>query len=841
MNDLPKVDNPDIREALEELQLYLSDDIPPLFFANSIQVLFQAPADLVAAQIVGWAMSQQSPGGPLPTADYIFHAAKKIHMLAELELLPKETVDSYLAQLKPALMEGCPAPDRADLAADLKRLDLNVTVTGPGGVEVVYRRVTADLEPRQRRRAAGGDLGLDAEELDNVSRSFGEGLKKLDFLLQRLDLDPSARATGSGVAVSAAGQGGLAAELMTQATVDAENAEELDRFLTELKRRGLPATPDGLLGMLATNLPDWAPPPVAFDSEAAPPQAAVRAMHRFISLAKDQEESQRRFDELVDTAVAEFNKGSLGRAVTLLDLAGSMASKREVDGVFSKSVQRRAHGKLDMEKLRSCAESEERHHLLRRFLAFFHQLSPEALLIELEEEESRDRRRFLLDLLAVHGPLARQAVLSDLSEVFAGTAAFPWYYKRNLVHLLRTISRESDESVESEVDILVGLSELNARLPLVREALTALGQIQHPRAVTALAARVNEIEDALVGQRELPHEGDQLRSLLDSSIKALVRMSTADARRAVVAHGLKRQLELGDTVGRMAWLAGQDLSGERDLVDRLVREIRSELPKKVFGLTLKTGRKAYIVDTMIRTLAATNTPTVRDLLQEIGRDFAGQPFAETARGLLRQMSAPTPDSEPAGSTLSGDLELFGLPNLLQNFADAQISGLLVVFDASGATAAKMWLAEGRVLGAESGRLSGEVAIYELLEDPAPGRFELVDAATEPPEGMRTEESLSIQSILFEGIRRYDEFKHAAAAVPDDARFRATGSAPTPADGETDGELFREIWRRAAAGYSSGECEKKLPVDRFRVRCLFERWVSQGFLEPAERQAPSGGS
>ena len=841
MNDLPKVDNPEIREALEEMQLYLSDEIPPLFFANSIQVLFNAPAEVVAAQIVGWAMSQQSPGGPLPTADYIFHAAKKIHMLAELELLSKEMVNAYLAELKPALMEGCPAADRAGLAADLSRLDLNVAMTGPGGVEVVYRRATPDAEPRQRHRSGAGGADLAGDDLDEVSRSFGEGLKKLDFLLQRLDLDDSAPVAGKTVAISPTGQGGLAAEVMTQATVNAENAEELDKFLTELKRRGLPATPDGLLGMLAANLPDWAPPPQESDSAEAPPQAAVRAMHRFISLAKDQEESQRRFDELVDTAVAEFNKGSLGRAVTLLDLAGSMAAKKEVDGVFSQSVQRRAHSKLDMEKLRSSAENEDKHHLLRRFLAFFHQLSPEELLIELEEEESRDRRRFLLDLLIVHGTAARKAVFSDLSEVFAGAAAFPWYHKRNLVHLLRKIPREPDAPIESEIDILVGMSELNDQLPLVREALTALGQLEHQRAVTALAARVNEIEDALLGKRDLPHEGDQLRFLLGSSIKALVRMSTGDARRAVVAHGLKRQLELGDTVGRMAWLAGQDLSGERDLVDRLVREIRAELPKKVFGLTLKTGRKEHAVVAMIRTLAATNTQAVRHLLQEVGRDYAGQPFADAAKSVLSQMTRATPEAKPSGATLSGDLELFGLPNLLQNFADSQIGGVLVVFDRSGATAAKMWLEGGRVLGAESGMLAGEVAIYQLLEDPAPGRFELASAEEEPPQKVQTAGPLSIQSILFEGIRRYDEFKRAAAAVPDEARFHPTGSQPTLAEGETDEDLFKEAWRRAAAGYSPAECEQELPVDRFRIRCLFEHWLAEGALAAAEQEAPAADS
>ena len=90
MSDAPITDDPKVREALEELQSYLSDSIPPLFFADSVKILFQVPPNVVAAQIIAWSMGQIAPGGPLPTADYIFHAAKKIHMLSELELLPSE-------------------------------------------------------------------------------------------------------------------------------------------------------------------------------------------------------------------------------------------------------------------------------------------------------------------------------------------------------------------------------------------------------------------------------------------------------------------------------------------------------------------------------------------------------------------------------------------------------------------------------------------------------------------------------------------------------------------------------------------------------------------------------
>ena len=97
-------------------------------------------------------------------------------------------------------------------------------------------------------------------------------------------------------------------------------------------------------------------------------------MGHFISMAHSKDERQRRYAELVDTAISEFNAGSLGKAVTLLDLAASMVEKKEVDSLYAESVQRRAHGKLDEKHLQSLAEVKEQRQLLRRVLGFFTQL-----------------------------------------------------------------------------------------------------------------------------------------------------------------------------------------------------------------------------------------------------------------------------------------------------------------------------------------------------------------------------------------------------------------------------------------------------------------------------------
>ena len=141
---------PAARDALEELGSYLSDQIPPLFFAGAVQELFAVPPEIVAAQIVGWASRQISSEGQLPTADYLFHAAKKLHLLAELELVAEEQIKEFISGLRPGLMSGCPEADRASLTADLERLDLEVGVGTVGGVDVVYRRAKGEYTAPRR-------------------------------------------------------------------------------------------------------------------------------------------------------------------------------------------------------------------------------------------------------------------------------------------------------------------------------------------------------------------------------------------------------------------------------------------------------------------------------------------------------------------------------------------------------------------------------------------------------------------------------------------------------------------------------------------------------------------
>jgi len=327
----------------------------------------------------------------------------------------------------------------------------------------------------------------------------------------------------------------------------------------------------------------------------------------------------------------------------------------------------------------------------------------------------------------------------------------------------------------------------------------------------------------------LPHDDDEIRSLLDSVTTMLARSDSRAARRCVVTHGLKKDPQLGDTTVRLAKLSTRDLSDDKPAVDRLVRALRAELPTKVLGLTVVSGKKAKGVERMIKALSGTDSPAVRKVLKEITENFAGQDFADVAARSLSQLGATSHEDESPSAALTGDLELFGLPSLLQNLSDSQLSGTLNVLDSSGQIVATVKLAAGYMVSADVGPLSGESGIYQLLERPVTGRFIFVrEESTEHADGSLPG-AKPVAPMLFEGIRRYDEFMRAASLVPDSARFTTTGQKPTNVDDEPNTDLVKDVWQRAVRGETPNSVEAATPVDSYRVRRLFEHWVTEGSL------------
>jgi hypothetical protein len=526
----------------------------------------------------------------------------------------------------------------------------------------------------------------------------------------------------------------------------------------------------------------------------------------------------------------------------MLDLAERMIAQKEVAATMANTVIESSFAELDMGLVHKLADDPDKRLLLHRLMRSFPKLRVAELLEAITEEQDRERRLQLLKLLRAHGDEAREAAVETLEESINGDARRPWHVERNLVYLMRAIPRINDEDIEREIDLLVRLSDLTGSMPVVREAIGSLVQLDHPRAYTTLAARVSELEDVLMGDSVIPFDIKEIRWLLSNAIKLLSQSESGEARSIIITHGLKDKPELGDTYARLVPLGQHDLSDTRDQLNRLLDAMQNELPRKFLGVSVKNQRKSQILEYLISAVSGTNAPEVHTVLGDIVKRFPDQAFTTAADTALTRMGQPVARKQaPAANdsvTLSGNLALFGLPNVLQNLADANVTGAVKIFDADGGEKAEIRLAAGSLVAAVLGELKDDTAVYQLLERPVEGRFVFVDEEIPEDDQRPAADSMAMMSLLLEGMRRYDEFNRALALIPDDSQFKSTGKKPSDVKEDSDPKLAKAVWGQAVRGVTPEVCESELKIDSFRVRRLYEHWVTEGSLAAADAPAPA---
>jgi hypothetical protein len=626
--------------------------------------------------------------------------------------------------------------------------------------------------------------------------------------------------------------------MLSVAARESRSAPELDRYLARLGELGMDSRIDRVFRTLSGALPGWAIPVTAVPAgtgEAAPKVGAVEAMHQIVALAGDASEGARRFHEMVRAAVEQFNEGELGRAVTMFDLAERLVTEKKIDAERADLTRRSMHELIDVDRLRTFAEDASRQMLLRKVLAFFPAFSPQGILTELETEQRRERRRLLVTLLQVHGGAARRAALEKLREPLnpaAGQAG--WYFQRNLLNVLRRIPRADDSPLESEIEMLASLGRPGQHILLIKEVMANFALLRHEKTAVALIAIVREFE-TLAGRGSAAYGSEDIQIVLDRAYSALARMGTSAAITAVVDHGLSTAPALGETTARLAELATVDLSGEMTGVARLLAALRKELPRKVFGFVI--ARKAQNIEWIVRALSSTPTPEVRRLFREIAQTYPDQAFAKAAATALDAFdhAAPPPEISSLPS-LSGDLELFGMPSLLQNLAQSEVNGVLTLTDRAGETSGILTFEAGKLSHCRSGVLRGRDAVYQLFENPAPGTFSFVNRRDGGPPLAEPGALLEIVPLIFEGSRRYDELRQARALVPEGAPLAPGATAPSAPDEERDRTLVQGIFARVAAGATPAQCEADFFVDSYRVYRLLAHWLEEGSLKIGDAAA-----
>jgi hypothetical protein len=793
--------NQELEEAVWELHQYLSDHKAPLMVADSVALLLRYPPDFLAAQINAWVAAQALSA---PVADYLYHAAKKISLMGEFDLVPKEALAEYLRGLGTALLQHSPEAERELLKQNLDRLGHVVPATAASPAGILYRQSGATSAPAPAPPSASEQQSLTRE------------VRRLSLMLEHLRpltaAPPEQRAE-------------LASQFMTAAAAQSSSTAELEQRLAPLSQLGIDTATAQLFRTLASGLAGWILPRA--EGQPAPVVSAeqLQAMRQIVSLAEDPAEVAKRFREMVHAAVEQFNQGELGRAMTMFELAERLVAEQKVKAAFVDALRTQGHDYLDKDRLRKFAERTEVRAQLRPILQFFTTLQPLGLLKALDGEPQRERRHLLLGLLEVHGPTARAVAWEQLKASIQEGAQVDPFFQRNLVYLLRIIPRPEGASVEDEVNVVVKVSGRSSPTPLVKQVIAYLAYVRHEKAERALFSYLKVFESMQLQPETAVYPPAETEMLLDRTCAALARYGTPRAWMLLIDHGLKSEARLGSPFLRLAEAGRLDLSGSRDLVLRILAALRAELPRGgMLGFAAKKNENKAL--SLIQALAGTPMPEVSEVLTEIAEKHPGKlgEAATKALGALANLGKP-----PAQASFSGSLELFGLPNLLQMILQSQLSGALSVLTAAGKPQAMLVFEKGSFRGGECGSVAGEEAVYQLLERPFPGTFALVNRTegTQPRSGPPQD----VLALLIEGVRRHDELKRAVALVPDTARLEATDK-PYTTPGDEDPDFSMLVWKAVAAGKTPLEIEAGISTDAYRVRRLLAHWADEGALAEA---------
>ncbi|HJZ12524.1 MAG TPA: DUF4388 domain-containing protein, partial [Acidobacteriota bacterium] len=530
------------------------------------------------------------------------------------------------------------------------------------------------------------------------------------------------------------------------------------------------------------------------------------------------------------TAVERFNEGFLPQSASIIGLAEKIIAAKEVDGTLIEIVRSKGDEQLDPERMRKYAETSSQHLFLRKVFNFFTALTPAGLLESLRRELKRERRRLLLLLLECHGEATRSAALGYLRNPSTRDLSLEEiYFRRNIVYLLRRIPASAGESLEETVSLVLPNAELGLPLILVKETLAYLSQLKHEKVEQFLQQMLGDTEAMLLNSQGSPYESSELLPLLDRVVSCLCRMATHGSRKAVIDHAFKRKTELGDTMGRLAELGLHSLADDAEILDQLTAALKSNLPLKMLGVVLHN--RDYNAKCLVEALGGTLIPSVRQAFEDLIRKYPEQHSGRAAAAILSKhdaSSGPVKTSEIPSASLMGDVDLFGLPSLLQNFAESSVTGNFILKSVEGQVCATVKFYKGKIRSCRAGELSSDDAFYQLFERPQPGTFQFVRTAEEDLE-LETE-CKEILPLVMEGIRRYDELQRSRIIVPDDVRLKAKTAQPSPLAEEKNGLLFRDIWNAVQSGATAVECEAIGNVDSYRIRRLLVHWLDTGAIE-----------
>jgi len=180
--------------------------------------------------------------------------------------------------------------------------------------------------------------------------------------------------------------------------------------------------------------------------------------------------------------------------------------------------------------------------------------------------------------------------------------------------------------------------------------------------------------------------------------------------------------------------------------------------------------------------------------------------------------------------LSGNLEYFDLPTIIQTLASSERTGSLTITDQFEQVFAMLYFETGKVLYAKLGHLRGEEAFYQLSQSPVQDAFTFRGGLL--PVELEEEEEIgtTTMGLLMEATHLQDELKMLKAAYTDPNRvFRPQRKTLSWDDDETK-SLAQEIWGRLNRGQTMAQMVGEISTCEYRIYKVLSIMDEKGLAE-----------
>lgn len=249
-----------------------------------------------------------------------------------------------------------------------------------------------------------------------------------------------------------------------------------------------------------------------------------------------------------------------------------------------------------------------------------------------------------------------------------------------------------------------------------------------------------------------------------------------------------------DKMSVVAYLGESDPIGETAIITGSPRGSMARVPEKVEILKID---KANFMD-LLRKIRELSLTLLAVFAKRLERGF------REGRAAARHRH------------LTGKLEYFDLPTIIQTLANSNRTGTLTVKDKSGRIFAALYFEDGRMLYAKSSRLKGKEAFYQLVQSSRQDAFTFKGGPPPREFGKGAEMAVVPMELLLESARQQDELKMLKTRYPDPRRvFRPQSKALTWDEEETQA-LAEQIWVRLQRGETIAEMIGQIPAREYRI-------------------------